>query len=540
VEEQAKQSFTQVLHEQVLNKLNMADTVYEFNETLDQNPNLARPALYSNGKYYERENYGQFIEIGPAGAIFSNVKDMAKYAITMLNYGNYPATQTRILSEEMAKNMFARHFSNRKELSGIGLIWMEDQIADVPFVNHGGALPPYFAQLSLFHTDGVAFFAAMVGSSNVALSILQNKFIVSTMRNESRYCTEPNETYDVKTGICQESVEQASIVPASANHTSQWKLYEGCYRNFRYEHTSWLKIASIFTPPICVYADGNVMRLISPSAVLVEVAPNVFKIGVQDNSGKNITFVKSKYSRATFVSVNEGSQADFLVIDQFPLENTKQSLVFILLLQLSIAFLVITQVCCCCGCIASWSFFDVRNYIQIYRNRSVKKETDAISNQFSNYEEDDDLEHQTFGTGVITKKRFYHVKTKTRSKILLGAAIALTVLTILAILIVSILNLIHIIGVVSKLISVSQNALVHQSGSGFTFIGLMPVFATILLVLLAILSFATAVVRILKREAIGLCFTILLVLSIVPVFAVNILYFVSVGYFNNYGPSLLS
>lgn len=289
----------------------------------------------------------------------------------------------------------------------------------------------------MFPEEKIGFFATMVGNNNAALSIMMNRFIATILQNDT-FCTKSNETYNSAIGVCSETVPVASLSTPSASQVSQWKQLEGCYRNSRYERTTWAKIYSIFSPVYCVVPGEKMLTLPLQQAVLVpkplesDNKQLLFKVGASVNN--SVMFSTSNPLMASFIFL-DSNHATYMLIEQATFEFTNQSLAFFAMLQLSIVCLILLQCCCCCGCVGLYSLCDIKTYVDIFKNRSIKKESDSLAQYELEFDDDEEVDTRRLARIETSPVRAQqeHVQTKTQSKALLALVIVFTLLTIIGI-----------------------------------------------------------------------------------------------------------
>ena len=555
VEQVAKVPFGTYLKDHVLTPLNLTHTIYEYPEQgLLHDPYFPRPSVRTNIQtYVELSNYGQYIQPAPAGAMWSTAEDMAKYMIVHLNYGVDPSSSHRVLSQQMAQQMYKQQFTMAPGLPGYGYIWWQLYSDNMHYIEHGGTLSPYHSQLSLFHDSNSGLFMALVGTNAAALQILKNKFIAVTMKNESTYCNAPDQQYYASSGTCTQTVPVSSILPVSKDYKDRFAKYQGCYKNFRYEHTTWFKIATLFTEPICVTRftdDLPALSLVSSQTtnmIMWELDRNLFRIGVLTADGTNVTYSITKNSTASFVLDELLDRAGYLAIDQFPFEYADSNIIWGSLFVVSFGLLCAMCCCCCCGCILTWGVLDFSTYLSIYRNRAQNKEDKIFNHEFNQItpefsEEDEEEGVRLAGSGYRSTQIKYE-KQKRISKLFLALAITLTLVTVFGILWITALNIAHFQFTFTQIMIIqsTDNFLFEQkSRTGLSLTLTLPVLSAIGAALLIVSCLGAIVFRLLKRQQLGWSYTIMLGGAVVVCVTMNIFYMVTTGYFNIFGATLLN
>jgi CubicO group peptidase (beta-lactamase class C family) len=108
--------------------------------------------------------------IGPAGAINSNVLDMAKWVRLQLGRGEYEGQ--RLISEEQLSETWTSQIEIAEGLS-YGLGWMLQEWEGQPVIEHGGNVDGFSAQVALLPESNLGF----VLLTNVTFTTLQQQSI---------------------------------------------------------------------------------------------------------------------------------------------------------------------------------------------------------------------------------------------------------------------------------------------------------------------------------------------------------------------------
>ncbi|URZ17565.1 serine hydrolase domain-containing protein [Clostridium felsineum] len=133
--------------------------------------NLAKNynSLFKEDYYYYNDN--------PAGGINASPKDMGKFMIAQLQKGTYK--NNKILNEKTIKLMQQHHFSNDKNLSGIGYGFFEKNIKGKRLIGHEGALAiGYFDDMLLDTEDNLGIYIVSNNLTGAAPAInnIENSF----------------------------------------------------------------------------------------------------------------------------------------------------------------------------------------------------------------------------------------------------------------------------------------------------------------------------------------------------------------------------
>jgi len=127
----ARKSFAQFMKDELFTPLGMTASTFDQNEAL-RNPSFAR------GHVFGKELPDTFIPIIPAGGMYSNVKDMAKFVSFHLAGGK--AQGKRLMAEKLLKEMYTPQFATTKdEIYGYGLGIGVNVWKGTTFLNHTGA-----------------------------------------------------------------------------------------------------------------------------------------------------------------------------------------------------------------------------------------------------------------------------------------------------------------------------------------------------------------------------------------------------------------
>ena len=119
---------------------------------------------------YDLKRMLDLASIGPAGAINSNVIDMAKWLRLQLARGEFEGE--RLVSEEVIQDTWTPNISMSKTAS-YGLGWMIHEDPDGLIIEHGGNIDGFGAQVAFMPEESVGF----VLLTNVSVTPLQAKSI---------------------------------------------------------------------------------------------------------------------------------------------------------------------------------------------------------------------------------------------------------------------------------------------------------------------------------------------------------------------------
>jgi CubicO group peptidase (beta-lactamase class C family) len=159
------EGYVDLVQERVLDPIDMPNTTFDF-DTASANPNHALPYAYD---YMNREfvlvstDHERFVlNIAPAGAVWSNANDMARFLQTELSGGLSPEGQ-RVISEAALHTTQSPEFAHGNQMGGnYGMGWFLDSYNGVPLIWHGG------------DTKGFAADLAFLPSADIGVVILTN------------------------------------------------------------------------------------------------------------------------------------------------------------------------------------------------------------------------------------------------------------------------------------------------------------------------------------------------------------------------------
>jgi CubicO group peptidase (beta-lactamase class C family) len=97
-----------------------------------------------------------------AGAIYSTIRDMARYVAALLDGGS--GEHGQILKPESLAVMFAAHYQPDPRLPGVGLAFFRSDIGGHVLVEHDGLVPGFTSHMSLAPRDGIGVVAFTNGA----------------------------------------------------------------------------------------------------------------------------------------------------------------------------------------------------------------------------------------------------------------------------------------------------------------------------------------------------------------------------------------
>ncbi|MEQ8770571.1 MAG: serine hydrolase [Phycisphaerales bacterium] len=164
-------TWDELLQRDILGPLGMTDTSTAYAHLAD-NPNAASGYLWDT----ESESFDQLpprelSKIAPAGAINSNVTDMAKWVTVLLNDGALP-DGTLLISPESLEMCWTEH-AEIPDGRGYGLGWMIDEFEGTTFYEHGGNIDGFASTLAVMPDEGIGLTVLM----NVSATPMQGEVI---------------------------------------------------------------------------------------------------------------------------------------------------------------------------------------------------------------------------------------------------------------------------------------------------------------------------------------------------------------------------
>jgi CubicO group peptidase (beta-lactamase class C family) len=144
-----------LMQERVLDPLEMTSSTFSFDEVIARD-NYATPyGLTPVGDLVELplENEAVLVPIGPAGALWSNVEDLASYLITELNRGVAP-DGTRLVSEENLTTTWEPQVDISSDAS-YGLGWIVEDYDGIEVISHAGNTFGFTSELAFLPDHGL-------------------------------------------------------------------------------------------------------------------------------------------------------------------------------------------------------------------------------------------------------------------------------------------------------------------------------------------------------------------------------------------------
>jgi CubicO group peptidase (beta-lactamase class C family) len=121
----------------------------------EKDPRLASGYLWDEDlQAYEHKPMRNVDNIGPAGAINSNVLDMAQWLRLQLNRGEYQGH--RLISEENLRETWTTQIDITENV-GYGMGWMIREWEGQPVIEHGGNVDGFSAQVAMLPESNIGF-----------------------------------------------------------------------------------------------------------------------------------------------------------------------------------------------------------------------------------------------------------------------------------------------------------------------------------------------------------------------------------------------
>jgi CubicO group peptidase (beta-lactamase class C family) len=175
----SQKTWEEYLKENLFSPLNMKSTVFTVKE-MEQQPDHGVPynekrdttILYRIPIYEDQQG------VGPAGAIISNVNDMSKWLIALMNNGNYQGKQ--VIPAGVIKSTLAPSIAlpnNNLENKGYtellnpvyGMGRWTASYRGHYFSYHGGDLPGFHSQVSVMPVDSIGVIVFVIGDQGAPL-----------------------------------------------------------------------------------------------------------------------------------------------------------------------------------------------------------------------------------------------------------------------------------------------------------------------------------------------------------------------------------
>jgi CubicO group peptidase (beta-lactamase class C family) len=158
VEQVSGMPFDRYVEENILEPLQMDNSTTRQPLPAELEDSMATGYTYENGSY-EKQGF-EFIQPAPAGSLNSTATDMSNFMIAHLQGGRYG--EERILEEETAREMHARHFSHDRRINGMAYGFYE-MGADRRIIGHDGDTNDFHTRLVLLRQADVGLLVSYSG-----------------------------------------------------------------------------------------------------------------------------------------------------------------------------------------------------------------------------------------------------------------------------------------------------------------------------------------------------------------------------------------
>lgn len=162
----AGQSWTQFMHERLLEPLDMKQTIFDV-EQMEKSADAARPYSMVPGEGIRRVPYRPVIGLAPAGAIISNLEDMSHWLMMNMNDGVYNGRQ--VIGSDALKVIHTPQVvvPGRTPIPGFSsstyaLGWMVNQYYGHDYISHNGGI------------DGMLTHVGYLPEEKIGIVIFQN------------------------------------------------------------------------------------------------------------------------------------------------------------------------------------------------------------------------------------------------------------------------------------------------------------------------------------------------------------------------------
>ncbi|EFC48999.1 predicted protein [Naegleria gruberi] len=363
IERVTGQSMKHNLENHIFKPLNMSSTFDRYKKNIFDSENLVLPFLSETND--KEEIYGRIYDdycwytpaFSSSVGMYSTPRDMAKWALTHLNYGEIIPSELdphverkRIFSKESAELMYSEHFSSHPNCSiTTGYGWNIEKKSDVKYITaHGSFMHPFFSRLAVFHEQGLGI--AILGRGkdirwDLGFDLFVDRYVdrvPCSMRKSPL-----NTTYvDNDLGICAFTMKISSLPKFSEEYNYITK-YSGCYVMHEYEHTTWLKFRKEFQKKICVSVEDNHLYISTGERGIQLVALEMpgrtlendplFIAGIKYDDE---VLIVDGFSDISF-EFNEGDEsASYITLASVPFERATPVNFYALLLTLGFSFLI--------------------------------------------------------------------------------------------------------------------------------------------------------------------------------------------------------
>ena len=166
--------------ERIFEPLGMDSTTTSVTQA-EKDSRLASGYLWDEGlQAYEYKPMRNMDNVGPAGAINSNVLDMAQWLRLQLNRGEYE--DLRLISEENLRETWTTQIDITENI-GYGMGWMIREWEGQPVIEHGGNVDGFSAQVAMLPESDLGF-VLLTNTSVSPLPPLATNIVWDTLLGE--------------------------------------------------------------------------------------------------------------------------------------------------------------------------------------------------------------------------------------------------------------------------------------------------------------------------------------------------------------------
>lgn len=208
----AGMSWTQLLQERLLMPLKMSSSTTAYEVMLDEEK-MSRGYEWEKEKNtFKHKKPRELTNIDPAGAINSNVIDMAQWVRFQLGRGTVDGRE--IIPAAIVEETWSPQIAmGEGTTASYGLGWMIDRVDDRRLIQHGGNIDGFAAQVGFFPDDGLGF----VLLTNTTSNALQNE--IAALVSETMLEVWDSSTVDQPLEGAQELVGKYFFEPMNAHMT---------------------------------------------------------------------------------------------------------------------------------------------------------------------------------------------------------------------------------------------------------------------------------------------------------------------------------
>ncbi|KAG2392678.1 hypothetical protein C9374_011403 [Naegleria lovaniensis] len=437
--------------------------------------------------------------------MYSSPRDMAKWALLHLNYGEiFPSEldptvqQQRIFSQDTAKIMYSEHFRSHPNCSiTTAYGWNIEKKPDVKYLTSSGVfMEPFYTRVGVFHEHdlGIAILARGIDTKwELGFDMFVDK-IVDTVPCKDRKSPLDKIYVDNDLGMCVFALEIKSL-PQFSEDFNYIAKYSGCYVMHEYEHTTWLKFKKEFLKKICVSVEDNHLYISTGNSDIEFIALEMpgrtlqndplFITGIKDG---DYVIIADGFSDISFEFIEGQDEAAYMTLSSVPFERATPVNFYSLLLMLGFSFLIcfsfsVLHLSFCIYTFKEHTAMQKKRKASILINRVASlqrplaphstnnsqqslQDADVIGideegrKLFYSYEDDEEAMSTNSLTGTAQSTRIYRfIQVKT---VIDGIAIFLMICT-------SLNNVIALIGIVMNYSLFNQTKLFSQNEYGIQF-----------------------------------------------------------------------